>query len=101
VRGKLEAMLLEVPAETRAAWQRQKANLYDAGKFAEYDRWALETAAPEIYRWHQRVQTQCCCTAALPPYSEWSSNVTEPMGACSRARALETFGTCREQPGRW
>ena len=101
MRGKLEAALLEVPAETRAAWQRQKAKLYDTGKFEEYELWALEIAAPELYRWHQRVQRQCCCSAPLPPYAEWASNVTQPGGVCSRARALDSFGTCREQPGRW
>ena len=101
VRGKLEATLLEVPAETRSEWQRQKVKLYDAGRHEEYERWALEVAAPELYRWHRKAQTQCCCSAALPPLAEWSTNVIENLGPCSRALALDAFGTCRDQPGRW
>ena len=101
VRGELDAILMAVPAQTRDEWQRQKSKLYDASLHEDYDRWLHQTAGRDIYRWHQQAHARCCCSAALPPYAQWSSTVTTPFDACSRERALSSFGSCRGEPGRW
>ncbi len=101
VRGELDAIVMAVSQVTRDEWQRQKSELYDTGQREEYDRWLRQTAGREIYRWHQQAQASCCCPAALPPYERWASTLTLPFDACSSARALASFGSCRGQPGRW
>ncbi|MBW2269698.1 MAG: hypothetical protein JRH16_14080 [Deltaproteobacteria bacterium] len=101
VRGKLDAILVEVPETTRTEWQHQRAELYDTGRHEEYDLWLRQTAGREIYRWHQLAHASCCCPAPLPPYEQWSSTLTVPFEDCSRTRAIAEFGSCRGQPGRW
>jgi hypothetical protein len=101
VRGKLDAILMEVPAKTRAAWRSQKTELQDAGQREAYDAWLHQTAAREIYRWHEQAHASCCCAASLPPYERWWLTVAVPFDSCSGAHALASFGSCRGQRGRW
>ena len=101
VRGRLEAELLAVPEATRSEWRRQKAALYREGRPGEYERWVQETAGREIYRWHERAHSRCCCPTALPPYEQWSALLVVPFDSCSEVRALSHFGSCRGATGRW
>ena len=101
VRGKLDAAMWETDFETRDAWKQKRVELYDAGRVDEYNAWVEAVAGPEIYRWHQKAQADCCCSAPLPAYPVWVKVLVEPFGACSRAKAFEGFGTCRGQRTRW